>query len=360
MKSRIPITILFGLLLVATDETVVNQRKAIAEPTSKVSANSCVHVGRLVSSQGKVQLKRQTWSGYQPITIGTVLCQGDVLRPAQGTRAIVQCADPDQNLWTVPDGVSAGIESSCHPTNEPKYTISAPIVPTRDPLTNRIPYIISPNNTWLLSNKPTLRWQSVPGATVYVVRVSGPDVNWVREVSTTSIVYPGEPPLNSLTDDYLITVEADNGEAPAKATFSLLDPKNATRVQTAKERLDGQELTNDEKTLALAELYIGQGLIAEATELLEASVVGGSQTAAVYYTLGNLYTHLELFRKAEESFHQAVKLAKTAKDIEGQAATAARLGELYTVLGNSDKADYWLKQAKQGYEILLSSHPIAD
>lgn len=359
MKGRIPLTIFFGLLSVATDGAIANQKKAIAEPTGKVSTNSCVHLGRLVSIQGKIHLKRQNWSGYQSAAIGTVLCQGDLIQPTKGTRAIVQCTDPDQNLWIVPAGLPAGVESGCYPTNELKYTITAPIIPTRDPLASGVPYIISPNDTWLLNGKPVLRWQSVPGATSYVVRVAGPGVDWVREVNTTSVVYPGQPPLTSLEDDYLITVVADNGTASAKATFGLLDPQNVTRVKAAVERLNQQGLTNEAKTLALAEIYLGQGLLSEATQLLESSVASGSITVAAYYMLGNIYTHLELFRQAEESYQQAVKLAKATTDIEGQAATAARLGEVYTVLGNLDKAAYWLKQAQQGYEILLSLHPVA-
>lgn len=360
MKSHLPITIFFSLLLVAMDGIIINQEKAIAEPSNKISTDSCVHLGRLIDVKGKVQLKRQIWSSYQPTVIGTVLCQGDLLRPTQGTRAIVQCADPDQNLWIVPDGLPAGVESGCRPTTEPKYTITAPIIPTRDPLTSRIPYIISPNNTWLLTHKPTLRWQPVTGATVYVVRISGTGVDWVREVNTTSIIYPGQPPLTSLDDDYLITVEAENGEALGKATFSLLDPKTAERVRIAKQRLNRLNLTNDQKTLALAEIYIGQGLIAEAIELLEASVASDSQLAAVYYTLGSLYTHLELFSQAEKSYQQAVHLAKTVNDLEGHSAAAARLGEVYAVLGNSAKAAYWLQQAQQGYKVLVSSKPVSD
>jgi len=45
------------------------------------------------------------------------------------------------------------------------------------------------------------------------------------------------------------------------------------------------------KNLALVELYIGQGLLAEATELLEAAVARGSQTA-IYYILAPISVEL--------------------------------------------------------------------
>jgi hypothetical protein len=346
-------------MLAATDWAIASNWKPTATLAAKVSTDTCVSVGRLISVQGEVQLKRQKWLDYHPTAVGAVLCLGDLLRPAKGSRVMVHCADPNQNLWTVPDGVPSGAAIGCREPDEPIYTITGPITPTRDPLAGRIPHIISPNSTLLLNDKPTLRWQAVPGASSYTVRVSGPRVNWETEVSTTEVVYPGEPPLKSLEEGYLLTIEADNGESPAKATFGLLDENKAQGVRVAAERIARQNLDDDAKTLALADLYIGQELIAEAIELLEAAVAKGSKTAAVYYTLGDLYAQVELLRQAEGNYLKAVELATTAKDIEGQAAAAARLGQVYAALGNSDKACRWLKKAQDRYQVLgkLSFNP---
>ncbi len=103
-------------------------------------------------------------------------------------------------------------------------------------------------------------------------------------------------------------------------------------------------MTPEAKTLALAELYIGSGLIAEATQLLEAAT--GSQTPAVHYLLGELYAQVELFPQAVASYQQVNKLALITKDTEAQAMAADRLAELYHVLGLEDKAAYWSKQAR--------------
>ncbi|MBD0363728.1 MAG: tetratricopeptide repeat protein [Coleofasciculus sp. C3-bin4] len=318
----------------------------------ETKANSCVQVGRLISVRGSVQLKRQAWSDYHPTAIGAVLCLGDLLRPAKGARVIVQCADPNQNPWTVPDGVPSGVANGCREPSKPRYNPSSPIPPTRTETAGRIPYIISPRSTSLLNNKPTLRWQTVPGATSYSVRLSGPGVNWETEVSTTEVVYPGEPPLKPVEEGYLLTVEADNGEKPAKATFSLLNENNTQRVRVAADRIASQNLPEDAKALALADLYIGQELIAEAVEVLEASVVKGSQTAAMYHTLGDLYGQMELLSQAEKYYLKAFELAMTANDIEGQGAAAARLGEVYAAMGNSEEASRWQKEAQQRYQTL--------
>ncbi|MBW4637639.1 MAG: hypothetical protein KME05_05275 [Gloeocapsa sp. UFS-A4-WI-NPMV-4B04] len=358
MKSRIPLTIFFSLLLITTDGGIANQKKVVAETTSKVSTNSCVHVGRLVTIQGKLQLKRQNWSEYQPTAIGSVLCQGDLIQSTKGTRAIVQCTDSNQNLWIVPAGLTAGVESGCQPPDEPVYTRTRPIPPTRDPLASGIPDIITPKQTWLLGNKPTLRWIAVPGTTVYVVKVSGPGVHWVREVNATSIVYPGNPPLRA-GEGYLMVVNANNG-ATAKTIFSLLDEKRAALVRTAVERIARQNLNDEAKALAIAEVYVGQGLTTEATELLETLVGKNTKTVAIYQMLGDLFVQVRLLRQAESNYLKAVDLAAIGNDIEGQAVAAARLGEVYAALGNSDAATYWHKQAQKGYQILLSSQPVAN
>lgn len=353
MKSFPMLPLLFSLLL--AEGIIGYQKEALAIPISQAPSNICVPVGQIVSVRGGVQLKRQLqgWKDYHSTDVGAVLCQGDLLKLSRGAKAIVQCNDLDRNLWTVPDGLSSSVDSQCYLPNEKIYRINGPIRPTRNPLTRTIPYIINPNNTWLLGARPKLRWLSVPGSTVYVVRVTGPGVDWVREVNATSITYPGEPPLKPVAGGYLLTVEAENGES-ASSTFGILAPNKAARVKAAIARLERQKLTSDAKYLALAEVYIGQGLVAEATELLEASVARGSQIAATYYTLGDLYAHLELFQLAEKNYLHAERLAAIGKDLEARAKAASRLAEVNWIVGSEEKAAYWSNQAQKGFQALRS------
>lgn len=353
MKYSGAISIVLSLMLTGTNWAIATYGKSTAPLAVEASTNTCVRVGRLISVQGEVLLKRKGWSDYHATAVGAVLCLSDLLRPAKGARAVIQCSDPDQNSWTLPNGMQSGVASGCRPPDEPIFTPTGPIAPTRTDTARRIPYIISPRSTLLLSNRPVLRWQSVPSATSYTVRVSGPGVNWETEVSTTEVVYPGEPPLQPVEEGYLLTVESDNGKSPTKATFGLLDENKVQRVRAAAERLVRQNLTDEAKTLALADLYVGQELIAESIDLLKASAAKGSKTAAVYYTLGTLYAQVGLLDQAEENYLKAVELATTAKDIEGQAAAAAKLGEVYAVLGRSDKASQWLKVAQDRYQTVV-------
>lgn len=349
MRRSVSIPIIFNLLLLVT----FTQQEVIATPSAMEQTNTCMRVGQIISVQGQVEIKRKKWLNYHPVTIGTTLCQGDLIRPIKNTKVVVKCADPDQTLWTVPKFLLSGVNISCRPANEPIFTIDGPITTTRDPLANRIPYIITPNNTWILNAKPKIRWVAVPGAISYVVRVIGPGVKWAKEVNTPEIVYSGEQPLQPVEEGYLITVEADRGITPAKATFGLLDRKKATRVQAAAERIAQENLSDEEKTLAITTLFIGQGLIAPAIERLEFAIVNGSQTPVIYYTLGNLYAQLELFPQAKENYLKAVQRSTNIGDIEGQVAAATKLGEIYQVIGESEKATYWLKQAQTEGEKLI-------
>jgi hypothetical protein len=346
MKSKIFTAIGLGLGL-AFAEGHTTTILASEKPTI-----ACTQVGRILKIQGTLQLKRQGWSGYRQVSNGTVLCLGDLLRSAKGTTAIVQCVDPRQNLWNVPGGVTSGAANGCRPPSKPMPTITGPITPTRDPLARQIPHIIMPDRTWLLNDKPTLRWQAVPGASSYIVRLTGSGVTWETEVNTTSITYPGNPPLQPNEAGYLLTVEADNGELPAKATFGLLNQQQAQLVKESVDRLNQQNLSESTKTLALVDLYLGQELIAEALEQLEVAATKGSKTAAIYQALGDLYSYVGLMAEAEKHYLQTVQLATAAEDIETATIAATRLGEIYPVLGNVEKALLWLKTAQQGYESL--------
>lgn len=355
MKRSVSSSIFLSLILASANWAIASNGKSTAMVAVTPSTDTCVRVGRLISVEGKVQIKRQIWSEYHPTAVGAVLCFGDLLQPAKGAKVIVQCADPNQ-MWTVPQGMVSGATIGCSPPDEPIHTITGPITPTRSLFIRSIPYIISPNSTLLLNHKPIIHWQAVPGATNYTVRVSGLGVNWETQVSTNSVVYPGEPPLKPVEQGYLLTVEADNGESAAKATFGLLNQNKAQQVRLAAEQIARQNLTEEAKTLALVDLYIGQELIAEAIEQLEILVAKDSKTAAIYCILGDLYAQVKLLYTAEKSYLKAFELARVASDMEGQAKAAARLAAVYKVLGNSNKANRWHTVAQERY-LALGEQP---
>jgi hypothetical protein len=73
------------------------------------------------------------------------------------------------------------------------------------------PYIISPRRTLLLDDKPLIRWNAVPNATRYTVRLREPSgVIWQTEVKQVEVRYSGTPVLQPGVG-YALIVEADTG-----------------------------------------------------------------------------------------------------------------------------------------------------
>ncbi|MCL1466832.1 CHAT domain-containing protein [Argonema galeatum] len=236
----------------------------------------------------------------------------------------------------------------------------------------RVP-VISPESTFVLTDKPRLRWCPVPRATRYVVSVvSGEDIIWQTEVNNTEVIYAGEAPLE-VGFHYSVIVEADAPYyyeqifelSPSDETlyiyklvsgllsktsflergFRLLDENKCQLVASAAERVINLELTDEKKALALAKLYLKNGLRAEAIETLEGligcsgaetietlkvSIEQGSQTAAIYLALADLYSTIAIFPLTVcYCYSKAHEVASAQHDVENQ--TAAKLG--FTLFG---------------------------
>lgn len=133
VSRSIFLSLMLSLMLTASDWAIATHWQSTAKPRVETSSNTCVPVGRLISVHGRVQLKRrQTWLNYQPTDAGAVLCLGDLLQPAKRAKAIVQCANPKQNPWIVPNDVPSGAAQGCNSPDRPIYTLTGAIIPTRD------------------------------------------------------------------------------------------------------------------------------------------------------------------------------------------------------------------------------------
>lgn len=312
-------------------------------------------VGWIIQAKGEVLLKRKEWSDYRPTAIGAELYPGDLLQPAPGARVLVQCAN-GKTIWPVPDGVISGATNGCPPQAVPVSRHRGDIIPPRGGINPLIPYIISPRRTLLLNSLPMLHWNAVPGASRYTVSLMGDeDVLWETEVKGTEVRYSGELPLESGVD-YLLVIQADTGASSQEEElpdlgFSLLDENEATLVRDTVEQLVNLDLADEAKSLALVHLYRGYELRAEAIASLEVLVKQGSQTAAVYRILGELYREVGLNRLAQKHYLKAIELAGT-EDVEGQAIAAEGLGKVYVAIANQQEAIRCLTQARDRYEAL--------
>ena len=311
----------------------------------------------LIVAQGPVRLKRDGWPDYQLTAFGAVLRRGDLLQVDVQARATVLCAD--LTAWPVPAGAPSGVINGCPPAQKPALVRGKNVIGgTKAPVDPLIPYIVSPRMTHLLSGQPTLRWNAVPGVATYTAGIQGDDGSeWGTITTVARTVYPANASPLRPGVVYLLLVKADNDrtsweEGAPGLGFSLLEPDEADSVRADAARLHNLTLPAEAESYALAQLYSGYGLIAEAVDLLEELVAGGSQEAAAYRTLGDLYRGIGLERLSEARYLRAEELAREAGDSEGQALALTSLGQVYASLGNKQEALARWQQALELYQAI--------
>jgi hypothetical protein len=359
---------LFGLALLLTSLAACQSTK---QPSTGHDGSS-TGINLLVSVEGSVQLKRAAWSQYSQTTFGAMLFKGDLIAPASGARIVVLCDGLKE--WVVPAGAPVGLANGCPPSKSPVLKSGPSLIQStrggNDPF---IPYIISPRKTKLLNANPLLSWHPAPGAISYKVdlTVAGGTI-WTTDTSETNMVYPGIPALQPGVN-YLLVVTAEvsaniptdtptdvptnkkitsNDEGINGLGFTLLNPADRQRINEAHSRISGLQLAPDAESLALANLYQGNGLVAEAAQILETLAENQSQASAVYRKLGDLYLQISLNLLAEKNYRIALGLSQTDGDVEGQAMAQNGLGEANAALGRIDEAKNWFNQALDIYKAL--------
>lgn len=350
-RSGLFLFILISVMIVACTNKV-KPAPVGPEPTSIPRSSDDDGFNLLVVAEGQVELKRDGWPAYHPTALGAILRRGDQIRPSKNAKLVVLC--DNLKTWDVPAGELSGLNGCPQPEESLLTRNDSLIHNTRAASDPFIPYIISPRMTRLLTDQPRLRWNEVVGASNYTVSLQG--VKWEETVNGTEIVYPGNPPLER-GRSYLLTIEADNGskstdEEPTRLGFVLLSSDDAEIMQSHSNTVGRLNLPNESKALAIAHLYAGQGLMAEAIDKLERFAHNGSRTAATYRLLGELYLQIGLPLQAENHYLQAITLSNNINDIEGRTIAQAGLAEVYKAINNKKEAHHWFSQAHQGYETL--------
>ena len=353
--KRLTLTLIVLTVTAVTCGRRIGPAQVSVEPLEETGESG---INLLVVAEGEVLLKRQTWADYYQTAFGAVLHRGDLLQVSNNAKAVVLCDGFFR--WRVPIGVPSGLTNGCPQSPEPVLVSGkSELGSTRGGNDMSIPYIISPRRTQLLNNRPLLRWNETTEASSYHVQIKNTDTDqtiWDETMDVSAVTYPGEPPLEPNVT-YLLIVVADNGtsspdEGVPDLSFSLLDEHNAQNKWAGAVKLTELNLSAEAEAFVMAKLYAGHNLIAEAIEMLEILAEGGSQKAAVYRTLGDLYRHIGLNLLAEDRYLTAIQLTDVADDVEGLATAQAGLGEVYVALGKVDEAIKWLTEAKAGYDAL--------
>ncbi|MDJ0577227.1 MAG: DUF928 domain-containing protein [Xenococcaceae cyanobacterium MO_234.B1] len=272
---------------------------------------------RIIEASGQVMLQREGWSNFRPVQVGTKVNVGDRLQVATGVEAIVRCGD--NTLWRLLTGNPYPVTYGC--SNNPlllrigKQSDNAP-----GGHNSAIPYVISPRRTFVRSDRVKLRWNPVAEASSYSVRLvrqRDRAVLWEQEVKGTEIDYPGKPSLEP-GEEYLLVIESNNGkssqldEGANLSGFKRLSPDEVQQVEAERKTLAQQELSQEAKALALADIYIREELLYEAIATLESLAKTKSKMIAVYQNLGDLYRYVGLNSLAESRYQQAIALATSS------------------------------------------------
>ncbi|MEQ8382398.1 MAG: tetratricopeptide repeat protein [Coleofasciculus sp. A1-SPW-01] len=307
---------------------------------------------------GLVELKPKGKNNFEPIGMGERVGSGDRLRLGRGAEVELVCSNGN-SVRLYYSGKTESVQEHC-PGSPPiiRTGFNNNISGGNNP---HLPYVISPRMTYLLTEKPTLRWNEVEGVTSYTVRVETEDreLLWQTTVSSTAVDYPGNAPSLEWGEKYLVVVEASNGASSrsdlgANLGFEILEEYSIQRIQEA-ERSITQNSTGDDRAISLADLYQREYLITNAIKTLKEKADQGSPNALIYMRLGDLYRLSGLNLLAEVSYEMAIQLLSAAQQQYSLAETQARLANVKLLLGKEDEAERLLEQAIAGYRAIAAN-----
>ena len=307
-------------------------------------------INMIVVREGDAQLKILGAPNFTPVADGTLARRGDEILVSGSADVHILCSVgsewheiPKDTIVNVADGCPLG---DCLLCDHRMYR--SPIRAGLDP---KIPYLITPRSTNLLTPTPLLRWNRVADATEYTVSIVGEGFDWKTTTTETELRYPGEPAIKP-GQVYLLKVVADNGrssdeEGTPRLGFVRLDGSTAGLIQGRLDDAAALDLTPESLAIYQSVLYANANLIAEAITLLEQTARNFAHVR-IYLTLGDLYRQIGLPLEARDAYDAALALDGTT-DVRAVAATYDGLGKTYLMLGRIEDAGEAFKEAQAQY-----------
>ncbi len=357
MKRKISISLIFCLLSILFDWDSENNWK-LALKSVAAEKTDCTVIATVESIGGEPFLSRGWREPNLEMTEGQKLCETDVILMRLNAEVSLFCELINESR-TLPSSIDQKLHSvgqrcdyseklcditDCHRGPEDDFEI------------------IYPSNTALLINNPSFRWQPFSNATNYMVVLKNVLVEgaiWRKTVNGTEMSYPAdEPPLKKgLYTLTIIPLQADNTplkindrEVSEETGFVILDREEAQEVRKQVEELELDSSNELGTILALLDLYKENNLRADAIEKLEELIDQGKSSVYLYRELGDLYWIINRVSQAEKAYLDAISLAETDENLHARAFAHSRLGELYQIIKQKDKAAEMLEKAKNLYQ----------
>ncbi len=247
-----------------------------------------------------VTYRREGENQYAPGMMGESYRDSDYLKVSPQGTAIILCRNGAK--WQVPNdnqpyqiGDYCPASSSDQIQERPWWQLvrdglfgtlpNSLTNPRGNEAISHLPYIITPRNTMILSDRPTIIWNLVPSSATYTVQLLGDNLLWVVETDTNSLPYPTEE--SSLTPelDYYLTVTTDKNLSSTEENtirIQVLNTPEKEALQTALNDLKQENLSPQAREILQASLYSHFGLYAQMITTLESYLNKYEKSALAY------------------------------------------------------------------------------
>lgn len=330
----------------------------LLQPTASGLQSGVLTGNLVVAITGQVEIHRHAWSNPRSnsrLSIGEIVQPGDLILLDADEQVTILCADSSVVQL---DSMDQAVRCE----NDP----GGPIITWRgnslmniqrgDPRRfTRIPYLITPRNTRLLTNTPEIRWSPLANAETYHVQLfNGGVLSWERQGVTETTVTP--PPLAPGAYVVCITPLDQAGHSisfprdPIPQEFEILTEEEIASIEEQRDALTRLSTDNGMETDVVdyqrVIYYTQVRLYTDAIRTLQALLafnVYEAQTdplslpqptetlvgsPAPYLYLGELYNAVSLPIETRNSFEAALTIAQQINDEEATAMARAHLAEL--------------------------------
>jgi hypothetical protein len=341
------------VLLTITACAVVSQTSEPTFPavfTSEIARDSN-GMNFLVDVEGVVELKRQGWTDYIPVTFGTRLEWGDIVRVSDTASAVLACAD--LSIQPLMAGYFGGLP--CPRTVPVLIRQEAPILNPRSSALPVYPLVLSPRATALIDPHPLLRWSPVTGIVTYTVVVRGRGLNWQTRTQQTEIEYPADaPPLQPGGDGYVLVIDANDHSSEEEGSvfrgFILLEDDTVRRIRDHEQRIARLSASDTAHRYLTAQMYATHDLHADAIITLE-TLASDVNAPVVWNALADQYSIVGLYDQASNAYTAAQALAELKGDTLAYAQAELGLGHAYWGLNDAETA---LSHTQRALELFQS------
>ena len=330
---------------------------------------------------GAAELKRSNWNNFNPVFPQIDLYTRDQIRKNPRTNRLpkVLCAWNDLK----PVDAAITIKQLC-PRAKMGDGPREPEPPSRSGTDNTLPYLIYPRSTKISSQRPSFKWNAVPGATEYEVKLWYPadpedrDYYWQVTTDLTEMEYPEDEEDLPVGSRYWLIVTANTGKdkssdkeesgkvnenAFQESGFMVADPGELSQLEAQIDSLP-QGIGELEQITVRAGLLEQSGWRYRAIKLLEAQIEAGDASTEQLISLGGLYEQIGLNQIAEGYYRQAWSQLEESEEMMQKAELQASIAQTtFWLTGGQQGREVaigWLEQARDTYERLGESKMVQE